>query len=295
MATLDLHIECVGDSDPWDIEQHMFDVLSDYLQPSSTMSPITAAEQFNFCFPLNRTDGENGEGKESEDSFLWELWSLVLRVAQQVPHRHPSQDRLAQWVKALVDFPIETRANIGGVEQRFPQDLPLFHQSILEFGHTFSTAELHVNQQKRKRWQNFSAFIARLTRDRTQPEPLLFTWTLRDALENEPDPRSKAYQIQGPTLDAQIPATVEWILVAGPVLYQACSSADPNERVEYDAAKGGRNFRGPKGLSMERWHFWKERFLQIQVHGQVAEGTRLLAKQAVEVMEKIEHETEFKT
>ncbi|KAF9218234.1 hypothetical protein BS17DRAFT_638966, partial [Gyrodon lividus] len=270
MAALSLRIESNGDGDPWIIEQRMFDVLDDFLQPFSAMSPTAAAAQLNLCFPLYRADDDDvrgesegaGTGKEDSESFLWEMWGLILKVARQVPYRHPSQDRLAELIKALTDLPSDIKINIWGNERKLWQDLPLLHQEIMEVGHTFGPDQLHTGDGERERWQSFTAFIARLTRDKIQPEPLFAIWTLRDALEQEPDPRARAYHTQGPALDAQIPAAAEWIIVAGPVLYQFCQSEDEAERAASDATKGGRNFKG-QGLSLERWNFWKQRFAQV--------------------------------
>ncbi|KIJ59192.1 hypothetical protein HYDPIDRAFT_33424 [Hydnomerulius pinastri MD-312] len=296
MATLPLRIECRADSEPWVIEQRMFDTLNDFLQPSSQMTSAQAAQGLNDCFPLHRADddgiveqdGEESKGEEPE-SFLWEMWDLVVRVAQQVPYKHPSQDKLAELVKALRDLNSGTRVDIWGIERKLWEDLPLLHQQILETGNTFNLQELHTNEEKRERWQSFIAFIARLTSDKTQPEPIFAIWALRYALEEEPDSRARAYHTQGPTLDAQMPAAVEWILVSGRVLYESCQSSDKDERADYDATKGGRNFKG-QGLSLERWKFWKQRFAQIQLFDQVREATKVLAKEAVEEMEAIERE-----
>lgn len=183
MAAIPLRIECHADSEPWVIEQRMFDILNDYLQPTSTMSPKTAAEQFNLCFPLHRPDEEgttqegvdvrgdregegekednegggddenaeeeaeedddeedveeeNSTGKESPESFLWEMWDLVLRVGQQVPYDHPSQEKLAQLLKELKNMPVDTKVVIWNSEQKIWADLPIFHPNVIEFANS---------------------------------------------------------------------------------------------------------------------------------------------------------------
>lgn len=114
MATLSLHLESLQDPNPWRVEQKAFDILNEYLQPASTTPPEAAAQGIDSLAPMKRARPDEVQDKESPESFLSEIWSLFIAVAKQVPHDHPSQDRLVNLVKALCAMP-PTEVQIWGV------------------------------------------------------------------------------------------------------------------------------------------------------------------------------------
>lgn len=123
-----------------------------------------------------------------------------------------------------------------------------------------------------------------MTRDGTCDCQLSAIWALREALEEEPDPRARAYQHQGPVLDCYVPVAAEWILLCGRILF--------GSKKNFEAVfKGGRLWKGTGGFSLERWHFWKERFGVISEHDQVSEQTKQAAREAKDMMIKIENES----
>lgn len=107
MSTLQLSL---NDEDPWIIEKKMFDLLSDYLQPSSTKSSEAIARALDDLFPTNRSEEDQppDEPIEEPGSFLWHMWPLFHRVAQQIPHSNSAQDRLVELVRTLRDLPAKT-------------------------------------------------------------------------------------------------------------------------------------------------------------------------------------------
>lgn len=114
MATLTLHLESLQDPNPWRVEQKAFDILNEYLQPASTTRPEAAAQGIDGLAPMKRAGPDEGQDKESPESFLSEIWGLFIAVAKQIPHDHPSQDRLVNLVKVLCAIP-PTEVQIWGV------------------------------------------------------------------------------------------------------------------------------------------------------------------------------------
>ncbi len=311
MSTLSLHHETHGGGEPWIIELHVFDILNEYLQPSSATSPTAAAQKIDSLFPLNRE--EQGK-KEEPESFLWEIWELFGRVAQQIPWKHPSQDRLAELVKALCDLPSDMKVEIWGKDSRIWQDLPLLGPALTEMMNstllcmlfvTFKLANRVQNlrkgqlitisavsayassdaaPQKRQRWCSLNAFEARLTRHSTCSRQYTALCALRGALESEPDPRSRAYHQQGPVLGLYVPVAAEWIFQCGHVLFASKES--------WDSESHGKGLWKEKpGFSPERWQYWKQRFLAISEHDQASAETKQVAKEAAEQMAKVENKT----
>lgn len=108
MAALSFHLESLDDPEPWFVEQKLFDILNEYLQPSSTTTPTVAAQGIDALTPMKRPDLADGKRKQSPESFLWEIWETFIAIAKQIPHDHPSQDRLVEVVKALSELPPKT-------------------------------------------------------------------------------------------------------------------------------------------------------------------------------------------
>lgn len=130
MATLQLHLE---DDDPWVIEQQIFTILNDYLQPNSHTLPPAAAQAIDDLFPTNRNDDE-GE-KEDPGSFLWHLWGRFHKTAQQIPHVDQAQEKLAALVKALSLFsskasPVHLAS--WSAHYKLWEDLPMFGPTFRE-------------------------------------------------------------------------------------------------------------------------------------------------------------------
>ena len=89
----------------------------------------------------------------------------------------------------------------------------------------------------------------------------------------------KDYESQPHLLDTFIPAAGQYVLHAGPAVYKCNKEAIfVGPLLEKAREKG----------SVERWAFWKERFVAVQHQEDLKDNTRAIAKQAAERMEKVE-------
>ncbi len=101
-------------------------------------------------------------------------------------------------------------------------------------------------------------------------------WSLREALERRISPNS----IQ--VLDGAVPGAAQWILRAGRLIRESDEELG-------QIALGGTLFRnGKPGFSRERWEFWKARFRWVQNQQGLRKSTTDLARQAAEVMERLD-------
>ena len=132
---LDLVLES-PDNDPWIINERLFHILNTYLHPNATLSPANAAQEIDKLFPLNRPKEKENEDNEGPESFLWELWEVVISVAQQIPWRHPGQTRLVELIQALRDLPEPITVIMGSWgEQAIWSDLPILGPVMTECSH----------------------------------------------------------------------------------------------------------------------------------------------------------------
>ncbi|KAF8906980.1 hypothetical protein CPB84DRAFT_1744776 [Gymnopilus junonius] len=292
---LNLVLHTPDGDEPWVINQKIFDILIASLQSVTALSATDTAKAIDQLFPLNRPrDGD----KENEEpaSFLFEMWGVVIDVAQQLPWKDTRQDRLVDIIRALKDLP-ESKAiqmNSWG-ELEVWADLPLLGPVMTETCYGINLDDTSFKQKIiRARQQNFVAFAARLTKsnlaDRAHHHAIQ---DFREALEEEPDPRARAYLQQGPRLDTYVPLAAAWTLFAGGIVFAHCrvsGSGDNTDVRDRTSRDGGKNWKGANGFSVERWNFWKKRFGEIKGHNQASEETRGLAAEAQGAMRRIETE-----
>ncbi|KAL4064740.1 hypothetical protein V8B97DRAFT_2025945 [Scleroderma yunnanense] len=272
---LTLGVECHPDLKPSDVEQFTFAILNEYLQPSSSASPIDTALQLNNGLPWGHPDVDR-----DVSAMMACIWDLVFRLAQQIPHDHPSQERLVQFIIALRDLPIDTPSFLGDPVEHFWRGV--FEFSMDACFLTIPRVDIATDENTRQRWYNFNAFIARLARDGIglRCAPFFCIWALYD-LEVEPDPRSKAHKNYARRLDVEVPIAGRWIILCGQWIYSLCVKNYNDLCYEHLV---GKNFRGPAGYSKARWCFWKEQFSVISHHFEVKDETKFVAKQALEAI-----------
>lgn len=103
-ATSSLSLRLKYNDDPWHIEQETFTILNFYLQLKSAITAATAVAALDVHSPMKR-EAQPGEEVEVAESFLMETYSTFIGIARQIPHDHPSQDRLVELIKALTELP----------------------------------------------------------------------------------------------------------------------------------------------------------------------------------------------
>ncbi|KAL4066138.1 hypothetical protein J3A83DRAFT_4190405 [Scleroderma citrinum] len=257
-------------SDLSDVKQFTFRILHDYLQPSSLTSPTEAALHFDSGFPWDHPDGR---GKCHVRAVMEDVWELLFILIQQIPHDHPSQEKLVQFIIALRNLPVYIPVSMGDSIIYLWKTLPMFEYGMRTCLHRIPTAHIATGENTRQRWYNFNAFAARLVRDgmAVQCGLSICMGRLCGALENEPDRRSKAFRQFPSKLDVKVPIAARWIILCTQRIYSA-SVDNYCDGWRYEHLFGNR-FRGTPGYSVARWDFWK-----------VKDETRSIAKRALKAM-----------
>ncbi|EAW17801.1 DUF3632 domain-containing protein [Aspergillus fischeri NRRL 181] len=253
-------------------EQHIFNILNDYLQPSSTTPPSEAAQSIHALTPKAGSTQE--ESSEMED-FLWYTWGTIIKVAKQIPHNHPSQDRLVELIHALTELP-PTTVSIWGSENCLWKDLPMLGPSLRESWNAPTYTK--PNDQEITEWINLQAFTARLMSKCDPSLSLLGVWSLRSGLEEE---------LSGKEVDGEAAAAAMWMVYGGANLFSQLADAVPDEEKER-LMRPGRLYSGQGQLSPERWQFWKQRFGEMSEQIQVNDETKGVIRLAREKMERVE-------
>lgn len=115
-SRLHLRLESLEDDDPWIVDEKTFDLLNEYLQPDSAISASTAARIMDALTPAKR-EAAGAKNVEHPESFLFETWETFIEIAKQIPHDHPSQDRLIQLLAELTKLS-PTEVEIWGVSTK---------------------------------------------------------------------------------------------------------------------------------------------------------------------------------
>jgi hypothetical protein len=135
MSRLQLTLNGFPVEDAKESDERYFVILREYLQPDSTISAEDAAKSIDKLTPspknpVKQPGGNTGPAKDLTDSenHLWDFWGVVDACAKQIPHNHPSQDRLIKLVEALRNLP-ETRIRIwvSNAAPWNPRRIPLGH------------------------------------------------------------------------------------------------------------------------------------------------------------------------
>ncbi len=105
-------------------------------------------------------------------------------------------------------------------------------------------------------------------------------WSIREALEYD-------YQESGRTLDGWIPAAAQWMLHAGPMIYESQLEIEHSQS-RGDPLKGGDLWKGKHGFCKERWDLWKDRFGWVHRNEGLQMETRRTAEEAFASMGRVE-------
>lgn len=159
------------DDDPWWVEWLMFNVINAFLQPDAKLSANEAARCLDSVLPENRPDSpeDPDDDKEDAQNFMFELCSLIWKIAKQIPHDHESQAKLVQLIQALRRLPVTVTTELNTGEHR-----PIWRENNFDgwdqsIRHAFGDAPSKSGPQQGKtqkqeciEYININAFAARI-------------------------------------------------------------------------------------------------------------------------------------
>lgn len=271
------------DNEPWHISQKLFDQLCEYLQPDSPAPASAVAERLDSLFPTHRSkeDQPDDEPVEHVKTFFWNIWDSFHIPARQLPHNSPEQEKLVACLKVIKNTTSKTPIAKIDTYHGHEEETCRLWQDLYHFEATFNEMAYLMESQKdnEEEWRNVMAYAARLTRDRTADLSSFGASSLSAALSytvvlperrSRPDHEVLALDFT-PSADLRQKVAVagDWIAYAGDVLFEKYS-----ENQDQDAIHG--------------WQFWKQRFEEMALDGDVDEQTRGLAEVAKRKMDQVE-------
>ena len=91
-----------------ELESKIFTILDTYLQPSSGVAAVIAAQEITQLYPTDPATQTPGTHDSLAFTFLYRLWELFIIVVEQIPWYHTSQDKVIELMKAIRDIPNPT-------------------------------------------------------------------------------------------------------------------------------------------------------------------------------------------
>ncbi|THC91259.1 hypothetical protein EYZ11_009278 [Aspergillus tanneri] len=161
MKVPSLHLESYATDNPGQSELELFTIIQEYLQSADVKSPAAVAQNINDLIPTRRTSDSNINYSDDVERFLWSTWGIFTHVAKQVPHNHPSQDRLVELIRSLT-FLVPITVEIWEEPQQVWADLPIFGPSMREAWISPAYYGDLSNTEEVDRWINLNSFAARL-------------------------------------------------------------------------------------------------------------------------------------
>ncbi|KAB8249336.1 hypothetical protein F9C07_2285741 [Aspergillus flavus] len=236
------------------MEQNIVRAVGRALADSNAESARVAADTIDRLIRMKYIEERGNGNAEDLETFLWQLWDIVIQGAREILHDHPLQDRLVELVSALTEIPPVT-VELWESKTCLWTDLPLLGPSMREAWISPTHNNSKPTSDEVVEWINLNAFAARLLNLHAISWTEFAVWELRAALE-EP--------CEGQALECNVVVAMVWIKHAGHILYAL--AVNTGEDTDILEAANGLFYEGRSMLCLERWEFWKRRFGELGGH-----------------------------
>ncbi|KAF4631142.1 hypothetical protein G7Y89_g6991 [Cudoniella acicularis] len=220
-----------------DFDEWIWAILSNFLQPSTSLSTSEAAQKLD---DLSLRKDKDPKRREDYFTYISTIFELMMHISQQIPQGHESLQKLVDLAVALHSMP--------------PILAPMYPSSK-----GFREDRSPPTTEEIAGWYGKNAFLARLWKAvGNSPIPGLdfwkyMGWSLRSTLEGGPR-REEDRKTDG-ALDADMEIAATIIEEVGALIYKACHGKDGGSLVAERELKGGWLYAGLKGCVTSIGHF----------------------------------------
>ncbi|GAB7354879.1 hypothetical protein MBLNU459_g5520t1 [Dothideomycetes sp. NU459] len=249
----------------------------------NSITPTSAAQKLATIWkgPLLRSKKETG----TFPTYI--LWTIIAKSIPALGGDRPGLHRLVSMILSLSDQPDVLDEDGVAVRQStvpdlvFWKDLPTFQHYLRDYAFNEIVAEdpnIHGTlQEQSARWTNAHMFAAiylnQLETGDHIGSPIerssmrhLARYSFMRGVETSTEKDDTA-QIK--RMEAHVPASANWILIAGQQILDACQQKlDSGEKSPFPLWLGGDDggdwlWSGSWGFDLDRWKFWRQRFLHL--------------------------------
>ncbi|KAF5664604.1 hypothetical protein FCIRC_10758 [Fusarium circinatum] len=254
-----------------DTEQKITLILTSFLSESQPITAPEAAAQIDNLFPHQP---EKDGNKKSPGGFLAASWDLAFQIAVQLDYQTPQMQKFISLIKALRDLPSTAVLEDG---RRLWQDLPDLSLFFTErWNQTGITNQATIPPEAIRRWINMNGLAAYLTIENLYGGWYRALESIKLGLEN--GSRNEAQNI----IECFAPAAATWFILSSQQIYHMC-----RENTLQDSSSRGQLWKGRSGFNLERWTFWRSRFIELRNHSLATDELRGVFLEAETAMETV--------
>ncbi|KAI5823884.1 hypothetical protein K523DRAFT_286030 [Schizophyllum commune Tattone D] len=255
------------------LESFLYEIWSEVVKMAQE-DDMYHARLLEILAELKKT--ENAELKKSESN--WRVWGAPAGLSELSTFGAVARDAF-EAPKVVLD---------GKVIRTTPEDAPLFASDASDA----ADARMLAFTAARRRFIRLHRFLSCVWAAGLWPCHDLALWTMRDALEYEPDHSS--YKRVPRAL--KVEAAAQWAVHAGRTMYECKEIMGPKGNAKWPAnagapGRGGDKWEGVDGYDAARWRLWREEFGRVAEEEGERENVRRAAKEAAEAMRRVEEES----
>jgi len=134
-----------------------------------------------------------------------------------------------------------------------------------------------------RKWKNINGALAIMSNEGLYGGAYKTITCLALALEHDDAMTRKTKEAMKTRLEIHLPVAALWVVTSTPYLYKLCvanACSDEEGRVS-------QTWKGKEGYSLDRWEFWKERFVALEGHQLATAEAKASAEAAIAKMDAI--------
>ncbi|KLO83531.1 uncharacterized protein LW93_313 [Fusarium fujikuroi] len=254
-----------------DTEQEIMLIFTSLLSETQLLTAPEAAAKINDLFPHQPQKDGN---KKSPGGFLAAFWDIAFQIAVQLDYRTQQMQKFISLIKALRDLPSTAILEDG---RRLWQDLPDLSLFFTErWNQAGITNQATIPPETIRQWINLNGLAAYLT-----IESLYGGWyrtleSIKLGLENGIRRESQTI------IECFAQAAATWFILSPQQMYHMC-----RENALQDSSIRGQLWKGRPGFNLERWTFWRSRFIELRNHSLATDELRRVFAEAEAAMERV--------
>ncbi|KLO95364.1 uncharacterized protein FFB20_02009 [Fusarium fujikuroi] len=254
-----------------DTEQEIMLIFTSLLSETQLLTAPEAAAKINDLFPHQPQKDGN---KKSPGGFLAAFWDIAFQIAVQLDYRTQQMQKFISLIKALRDLPSTAILEDG---RRLWQDLPDLSLFFTErWNQAGITNQATIPPETIQHWINLNGLAAYLTIGNLYGGWYRALESIKLGLEN--GSRREAQMI----IECFAQAAAPWFILSSQQIYHMC-----RENALQDSSIQGQLWKGRPGFNLERWAFWRSRFIELRNHSLATDELRRVFAEAEAAMERV--------
>ncbi|KAG4259055.1 hypothetical protein FPRO03_13277 [Fusarium proliferatum] len=260
-----------GFSEMADAEQQITLILTSFLSETQPIAASEAATQIDNLFPHQYEEDGN---KKSPGGFLAAFWDLAFQIAVQLDYRTQQMQKFISLIEALRDLPSTAILKDG---RRLWQDLPDLSLFFTErWNQGGITNQATIPPETIQHWINLNGLAAHLTIGNLYGGWYRALESIKLGLEN--GGKREAQNI----IECFAQAAATWFVLLPAQIHDMC-----RENALQDSSSRGQLWKGRSGFNLERWAFWRSRFIELRNHSLATDELKKVFSEAEAAMERV--------